>query len=156
MFALTNLLVIILPFLAMTLAAPVPEGGSAYTGVGGQASGGSVTRITEGGLINLDILNIGSDNAGNGGSANSGSALGGAGTGGCTLGQLLGGGEGATGTGGSAYTGAGGVANGGDVITHTYGGLINLHALNIGSGNAGNGGSANSGSALGGDGGCPF
>ncbi|KAK6910283.1 hypothetical protein L486_00054 [Kwoniella mangroviensis CBS 10435] len=141
----------VLSLASMVLGAPVasPDGGSAYTGVGGQASGGSVQRISEGGLLNLDILNIGSDNAGSGGSADSGSALGGAGGAGCTLGDLLSGGNG-----GSAYTGAGGQANGGNVVEQSYGGLINLHALNIGSGNAGNGGSANSGSAAGGNSGC--
>lgn len=49
--------------------------------------------------------------------------------------------------------GAGGQANGGNLY-ETSSGLVNLHALNIGSNNAGNGGSANSGSALGGSGGC--
>ncbi|WRT66234.1 uncharacterized protein IL334_003187 [Kwoniella shivajii] len=143
----------VLSLASMVLAAPIasPDGGSAYTGVGGQANGGSVSRVDSAGLLNLDILNIGSNNAGNGGSANSGSALGGAGGAGCTLGDIIGGGNG-----GSAYTGAGGQANAGNVVEQSYGGLLNIHALNIGSGNAGNGGSANSGSAAGGNSGCLF
>ncbi|KAK4687347.1 hypothetical protein P7C73_g2772, partial [Tremellales sp. Uapishka_1] len=130
---------------AMALAAPMPQsgGGSAYTGTGGQASGGGVTK-SQSGLINLDVLNIASDNAGNGGQANSGNALGG--LGGC-------GGSGDS-SGGSAYTGTGGTANGGAVTISQTGGLLNIDALNIASDNAGNGGSANSGSAVGGDGAC--
>ncbi|WWC89468.1 uncharacterized protein L201_004392 [Kwoniella dendrophila CBS 6074] len=144
----------ILSVASMVLAAPLPnpDGGSAYTGVGGQASGGNIQKISEAGLLNLDILNIGSDNAGSGGSANSGSALGGGS--GCASGSGLGGLVVGSSNGGSAYTGAGGQANGGNVIEQSYGGLINLHALNIGSGNAGNGGSADSGSTLGGNTGC--
>ena len=48
--------------------------------------------MTSGGLVNLDLLNIGSDNAGDGGSANSGNSAGG--RGGCGAGK-----------GGDAYTG---------------------------------------------------
>ena len=49
--------------------------------------------------------------------------------------------------------GTGGTANGGNVYSKSDG-LINVDALNIGSGNAGKGGQANSGSAIGGSGGC--
>ena len=127
---------------------------SAYTGVGGKSDGGSVYK-SSGGLLNLDILNIGSNNAGNGGDSSSGNAMGGV-AGNC----------GADGNGGgNAYTGAclgshtrevtdclgaGGSAQGGSVRTSSFGGLLNLDALNIGSGNAGNGGDASSGSAVGG------
>lgn len=51
-----------------------------------------ILTVYSGGLLNLDILNIGSDNAGNGGVANSGHALGGGA--GCGAGE-----------GGDAYTG---------------------------------------------------
>ena len=96
-------------FFALALAAPIPDAGSAYSGVGGQANGGSVHKsqryvcmmamtrlmLTPSGLVNLDMLNLGSGNTGNGGSANSGSAYGGSACG-------------ANGNGGSAYTGMSG------------------------------------------------
>jgi hypothetical protein len=42
-------LFIILPFLAVILAAPLPapDAGSAYTGAGGQASGGNVNKVSK-------------------------------------------------------------------------------------------------------------
>ncbi|ORX36791.1 hypothetical protein BD324DRAFT_468189 [Kockovaella imperatae] len=47
---------------SIVLAAPVPDNsGNAYTGVGGQASGGDV--FAPHGLLNLDALNFGSGNA---------------------------------------------------------------------------------------------
>jgi hypothetical protein len=50
--------------------------------------------------------------------------------------------------------GLGGQAGGGDHRESSYGGLVNIKALNIASNNAGNGGEASSGSALGGGLGC--
>lgn len=50
--------------------------------------------------------------------------------------------------------GLGGSADGGDRYESSYGGLVNLKALNLFSGNAGDGGEANSGSSQGGNGGC--
>jgi hypothetical protein len=65
-------------------AAPIPDGGSAYTGAGGTAVGGSKNGYANsqngggGGLgDNADILNAFSGNAGDGGKANSGTAYGG-------------------------------------------------------------------------------
>jgi len=129
---------------------------AAYTGKGGDASGGSVKG-------NHGVVNVGSGNGGNGGKAKSGSAF-------------------AHGPGAKAYSGAGGNAAGGDVgrrepvhsqtskkmpypripprekyvlARHStgkfsggknggdhYGGLVN-----VGSGNGGNGGDASSGDA---------
>jgi hypothetical protein len=68
---------------AVVNAAPIPDGGSAYTGTGGSAVGGSNNGYASsqgggGGLGNNgDILNAFSNNAGDGGKANSGTAVGG-------------------------------------------------------------------------------
>lgn len=100
-------LFVILPLVAIALAAPLPSGGSVYSGSGGGgggASGGNVYKLSRcvyfsepmnfmliivSGLVNLDMLNFGSGNGGDGGSASSGSALGGAG--GCHSGSGSGG-----------------------------------------------------------------
>ena len=59
-------------------AAPLPDGGSAYTGAGGQALGGSHSANDyASGLGGVDTLNIDKGNAGNGGKATSGTAVGG-------------------------------------------------------------------------------
>jgi hypothetical protein len=72
-------IVIALASSASVFAAPLPDGGSAYTGVGGQAVGGSKnTNDYAGGVGHgLDVLNLGSKNAGDGGKATSGTAVGG-------------------------------------------------------------------------------
>jgi hypothetical protein len=67
---------------AVVKAAPIPDGGSAYTGAGGTAVGGNKSGYKNaygaGGLgDNADVLNLASDNAGDGGKANSGNAFGG-------------------------------------------------------------------------------
>lgn len=154
------------------VAAPLPagsgSGGSAYTGAGGQTNGGSVI-----GSSGIHLLNIGSNNAGAGGFANTGSAE--AGKGGDRdsvqsnvlavtqrpqqvgiLGQLLGNNvlqarKDESGTGGDAYTGVGGQANGG--TTYRAGNRLGLDVLNVGSNNAGDAGKAASGAALSGAGG---
>ena len=48
-------------------------------GTGGTANGGNVYSSQQGGLVNLDMLNVDSGNAGSGGQANSGPAIGGSG-----------------------------------------------------------------------------
>lgn len=66
-------------------AAPVAkraDGGSAYTGLGGQAIGGTSTEMSQGhdGLAdNAKVINAFSGNAGDGGKAKSGDAFGGQG-----------------------------------------------------------------------------
>lgn len=69
---------------AVVKAAPIPDGGSAYTGAGGTAVGGSKSGYANsygGGVAdNADVLNIAGDNAGDGGKANSGNAFGGDGS----------------------------------------------------------------------------
>lgn len=74
-------------FSAVTVfAAPVAkraDGGNAYTGLGGQAIGGTSTEMTQGsdGLAdNAKVLNAFSGNAGDGGKAKSGDAVGGTGS----------------------------------------------------------------------------
>jgi hypothetical protein len=74
-------------FSAVTvLAAPVAkrgDGGNAYTGLGGQAIGGTSTEMSQGsdGLAdNAKILHAFSGNAGDGGKAKSGDAVGGKGS----------------------------------------------------------------------------
>jgi hypothetical protein len=66
---------------AVVGAAPIPDGGSAYTGAGGTAVGGNKSGYANsqgGGLGNNgDLLNAFSGNAGDGGKASSGNALGG-------------------------------------------------------------------------------
>ena len=66
---------------AFVNAAPIPDGGSAYTGAGGSAVGGNNNDYANsqgGGLGNNgDVLNAFSGNAGDGGKANSGTAVGG-------------------------------------------------------------------------------
>lgn len=73
-------------------AAPIPDGGSAYTGAGGSAVGGSnngYANSQNGGLgDNADVLNAFSGNAGDGGKANSGTAYGGDGHSGYVLLEL--------------------------------------------------------------------
>jgi len=119
------------------------DGGSAYSGVGGESNGGNVNKFNrlvqnpllfhpstlfirvwdwkrswnDSGLANLNILNIGSGNAGNGGDASSGSAVGGSG---CGTGS----------NGGSAYTGTSPFSCG-------------MRANEIGKGGQANGGSVN-------------
>ena len=68
-------------FATVVLAAPLPDGGSAYTGAGGSAIGGSNSQTNkQNGLANgLSALDVAGGNAGNGGKATSGSAFGGAG-----------------------------------------------------------------------------
>lgn len=72
-----------LALVSVVLAAPIPDGGSAYSGAGGNAVGGPNSKYTSSsgngsGLANnADALNIASDNAGDGGKANSGNAYGG-------------------------------------------------------------------------------
>ncbi|KAG9014693.1 hypothetical protein FRB94_010540 [Tulasnella sp. JGI-2019a] len=151
LFAIVPIVTIALVFLPYnTIAAPIPDGGASYSGVGGNASGGNVVTSTSPsgdglssfGLLGGDssdglgdlmggrpILSMFSGNAGNGGSALSGAANGGDGG--------VNGGTGA-GSGGASYTGAGGNAAGGSVTGPA--GLIQLF-----SDNAGNAGSANSG-----------
>lgn len=73
---------VIFTFLVAVInAAPIPDGGSAYTGAGGTAVGGNKNGYASsqgGGLGNNgDLLNAFSDNAGDGGKANSGTAVGG-------------------------------------------------------------------------------
>jgi hypothetical protein len=69
---------------AVVNAAPIPDGGSAYTGAGGTAVGGNKSVYANfygGGLAdNADVINLASDNAGDGGKANSGNAFGGDGS----------------------------------------------------------------------------
>lgn len=62
---------------SVVIAAPLPDGGSAYTGAGGQAVGGS--KYTTSGFADdgLDLLNVGGGGAGDGGKATSGTAVGG-------------------------------------------------------------------------------
>jgi hypothetical protein len=66
-------------FATLALAAPVPDAGSAYTGAGGSAIGGSETTAGKGygGVGGLKALDIASGNAGDGGDSSSGNALGG-------------------------------------------------------------------------------
>lgn len=64
----------------LVAAAPTPwDGGSAYTGAGGEAVGGSTNLNGEqGGLSNgAGVLDLAGGNAGNGGKATSGTAIGG-------------------------------------------------------------------------------
>ncbi|KAH9487138.1 hypothetical protein JR316_0001207 [Psilocybe cubensis] len=134
----------------LTIAAPVPDNSNqvnnAYTGTAGDASGGSVLSesnapksIFNGG----NLLKLFSGNGGNGKSANSGTAsailpsslqVGGSNTDGSSSG-----GTNANSV-GNTYSGAGGIAKGGDTVAS--GGLLELF-----SDNAGSGGSASSGSA---------
>lgn len=71
---------------SVVLAAPIPDGGSAYTGAGGSAVGGSNSGYSSSsgsgsGLANnADALKIASQNAGDGGDATSGNAFGGDGS----------------------------------------------------------------------------
>lgn len=60
----------------LVIAAPLPDGGSAYTGAGGQAIGGTAGNNGDNGF-GADALNIASGNAGDGGDASSGTAFGG-------------------------------------------------------------------------------
>lgn len=65
-------------FAAVAIAAPVPDAGSAYTGAGGSAVGGSQTTAGKGhGLGGLSALNVASGDAGDGGDSSSGTAFGG-------------------------------------------------------------------------------
>jgi len=68
-------------FASLVLAAPLPDGGSAYTGAGAQAICGTNSQTNnQGGLANgLSGLDVAGGNAGNGGKATSGSAFGGEG-----------------------------------------------------------------------------
>lgn len=50
-----------------------------FPGTGGWANGGNVYSTENGGLVNLDMLNVDSGNAGNGAQPTSGSAIGGSG-----------------------------------------------------------------------------
>ena len=72
-------ILLVLASSASVIAAPLPDGGSAYTGVGGQAVGGSknTNDYANGVGHGLDALSIASDNAGDGGKATSGNAVGG-------------------------------------------------------------------------------
>ncbi|KAG9047579.1 hypothetical protein FS837_001984 [Tulasnella sp. UAMH 9824] len=157
------------------IAAPFPggDGGSAYSGAGGNASGGGVTYAgdsahpgPEPDLLGLDLvdisdithhedglldgifrkralINLFSGNAGDGGDASSGNAF--AGQGGNTNGA-----PGTGGNGASAYSGAGGNAAGGNVV---HNGDEGLELISLFSNNAGNGGKATSGDAFAGNGG---
>ncbi|KAI9638121.1 uncharacterized protein MKK02DRAFT_42509 [Dioszegia hungarica] len=164
---------------AAVFAAPVAkraDGGNAYTGLGGQAIGGSSTEMSQGdgpfgqgnGLAdNAKVINAFSGNAGDGGKAKSGDALGGKGA---ISYSWIDGNWVASGKGGDAYTGLGGVANGGNKGEYHYdkrcfngqcgsygyghnaeGLTKNLKLGQIATGNAGDGGDASSGSAVGGD-----
>lgn len=67
-------------FASVVFAAPLPSyGGSAYTGPGGSAVGGTTSDTNnKGGLANgLSALGIASGTAGHGGKATSGTAFGG-------------------------------------------------------------------------------
>ncbi|KIJ68731.1 hypothetical protein HYDPIDRAFT_24984 [Hydnomerulius pinastri MD-312] len=121
--------------------------GDAFSGAGGQASGGSVdatpgnctgTTCPWGAVLPvLEILKVDSENGGNGGGATSGAALGSA-----ALGPI----SGAHATGkapmGNSYSGVGGQAMGGSTNDSTPA-MIELE-----SDNAGTGGDAPSGSSL--------
>jgi len=117
---------------AIVNAAPIPDGGSAYTGAGGSAVGGNNNEYANsqgGGLGNNgDVLNAFSGNAGDGGKANSGTAVGGDGHSGyvtrdrsCVVREadscrsFWDGNRWTPGNsnGGNAYTGVGGNSNGG-------------------------------------------
>ena len=56
---------------------PAPNGGDAYTGAGGSATGGDATTWEDGTLGGIQSGNIDSDNGGDGGKATSGTAVGG-------------------------------------------------------------------------------
>ncbi|WVQ98781.1 hypothetical protein IAU59_005912 [Kwoniella sp. CBS 9459] len=153
-------------------AAPMamPDGGSAYTGAGGSAVGGTLTEnnsATKGGLAGGDdILGVASGNAGDGGKASSGTAVGGQGS--AVVSYVNGQPVITSSNGGSAYSGVGGNTNGGNINNNNNAGPYynnngyrygyygyesaaqNLDALNIASGNAGDGGDASSGAAVGG------
>jgi hypothetical protein len=60
---------------AIAAPLPQPDAGSAYTGAGGSAIGGSDTTVGKG--HGIDALNIASGNAGDGGDSSSGTAFGG-------------------------------------------------------------------------------
>ncbi|WVW83017.1 hypothetical protein I302_105033 [Kwoniella bestiolae CBS 10118] len=152
----------------------IRDGGSAYTGAGGSAVGGSLAEnnsAQSGGLAGGDdILGVASGNAGDGGKATSGTALGG--TGATTVSYVNGQPVVTTSNGGSAYSGVGGNTNGGNINQNNNAGPYtpnayyangrwfydyetvpaagNLDALNIASGNAGDGGDSSSGNAIGG------
>lgn len=70
---------VLLSFASVVLAAPLPDGGSAYTGAGGSAIGGSNSQTNNaGGLANgLSTRDVASGNTGQGGKATSGNAFGG-------------------------------------------------------------------------------
>jgi len=146
-YSLTTALVLSV-LVANTVAAPhpwtKPQAGSAYTGNGGSADGGAVndlatTDASDGGLLGGNLLSVLSDNAGSGGKANSGDAFGG------LIASSPGSGTKIDGTGGSAYTGVGGSANGGEVTDNS------TPAVKIASDNGGSGGDASSGDSYGGD-----
>ncbi|KAF8624899.1 hypothetical protein AX15_005767 [Amanita polypyramis BW_CC] len=139
--------------MAIVSGAPAPwdrnkvsstQNGNAYTGPGGQASGGSISmgagnapanRIL-GGLLAMPLINILSNNAGDGGDASSGDGLANLGHRGLHREQKLSQSSSIS----NAYTGAAGNAMGGSVNGPI--GLINLM-----SNNAGDGGDATSGNS---------
>ncbi|KAH7921956.1 hypothetical protein BV22DRAFT_1049243 [Leucogyrophana mollusca] len=126
--------------------------GSAFTGAGGQAPGGSVSKppnpdCTEGGsLLRLrdlgclgNIIAMGSGNGGAGGLATSGASQGGVKGGHGTSAKV------SSGPAGDAYSGVGGGAPGGSVSSD---GLIDLFSVADSTGatdNGGNGGEGTSG-----------
>jgi len=79
-FTAGSALLALLSLATLAIAAPLPDGGSAFTGAGGQAVGGS-HNINDyaNGVGRIDTLNIDRGNAGNGGKATSGTAVGGVG-----------------------------------------------------------------------------
>ncbi|KAG8845803.1 hypothetical protein FRB96_002262 [Tulasnella sp. 330] len=150
---------VLLPFNA--LAAPIPDDGSSYSGVGGNASGGGVTTSSSPSTGGLSALGLGdgssddglnslmgggpllsawSDNAGSGGSALSGTANAGNGGAGSAAGTEMGTNS------DNAYTGAGGHSAGGSVTENAPPGLVQLFSDNAGNGGAANSGTSESGS----------
>lgn len=79
-FTIASTLFAISTLASLVAAAPLPDAGSAYTGAGGQAVGGSHnTNDKAHGMGGVDTLNINKGNAGHGGKATSGTAVGGVG-----------------------------------------------------------------------------
>ncbi|KAG9016652.1 hypothetical protein FRB90_002643 [Tulasnella sp. 427] len=160
----------------LVLAAPFPgDGGSAYSGAGGNASGGGVTYAGDSthpnadhGILGLDLVDISElahhnvddslledilhkralINLFSGNAGDGGDASSGNAYGG--QGGSANGVPGAGGNGGSAYSGAGGNAAGGNVM---HSGDEGLELVSLFSNNAGNGGKATSGDAFAGSGG---
>ncbi|KAF8168319.1 hypothetical protein B0H34DRAFT_55709 [Crassisporium funariophilum] len=157
----------------LATATPIPDtnqvANSSFSGAGGMAKGGGVNNGAAnaadtgvmGTIERMTLISMNSGNGGNGGSANSGSALTGEQG---TAAQMLdttGAGNVASTT-NSAFSGAGGNADGG-TVTGASGGLIKINSgksasshhpvgrmadtFFFGTGNGGNGGKANSGNS---------